>query len=310
MAELFVDGGIQLSGIDNAVSSVPAGGDIAKAQRLRLRRFAMAVATYALVTIATILTCRLGLGELSTVQWRIFMGVAVAGNALFLFLFMTGLNLRFSDPSLTWIQIFYSTCWGMVSLYALPAARPIVLMFYIPAFSFGMLGLRKGQYMSLAASVMALYGSVLVLEYLEGRAGFRLQYELFLYAIFGILLTWFASFGGFVSDLRRRLGVQNREIKEAHAKIRLEVDERRRAETEKEKVICELRNALNQVKTLKGLLPICASCKKIRDDKGYWNQIESFIACHSDAEFTHGICPECAKKLYGDLIANFPQRKI
>jgi len=57
---------------------------------------------------------------------------------------------------------------------------------------------------------------------------------------------------------------------------------------------------LQEVKTLSGLLPICASCKKIRDDKGYWNILEQYISEHSDAEFTHGICPECAQRLYPD----------
>jgi hypothetical protein len=66
---------------------------------------------------------------------------------------------------------------------------------------------------------------------------------------------------------------------------------------EKEK----LQEAISKIKQLSGLLPICASCKKIRDDKGYWNQIESYIRKHSEAEFSHGICPECAKKLYPDL---------
>jgi len=62
-----------------------------------------------------------------------------------------------------------------------------------------------------------------------------------------------------------------------------------------------LEAALSQIKTLSGLLPICANCKKIRDDRGYWNQIESYIRDHSDARFTHGICPECLKKLYPEL---------
>jgi GAF domain-containing protein len=60
----------------------------------------------------------------------------------------------------------------------------------------------------------------------------------------------------------------------------------------------ELELTLSEVKTLQGFLPICASCKKIRDDKGYWNQIEKYISDHSDVQFSHGICPECAKKLY------------
>lgn len=61
----------------------------------------------------------------------------------------------------------------------------------------------------------------------------------------------------------------------------------------------ELQEALAAVKTLCGLLPICASCKKIRDDKGYWNQLEAYIQNNFDAEITHGICPDCAKRLYG-----------
>ena len=77
-------------------------------------------------------------------------------------------------------------------------------------------------------------------------------------------------------------------------------DERRQAEEEREKLIIELRDALSEVKTLSGLLPTCASCKKIRDDEGYWHDIQHYIAEHTDARFTHGLCLECAKKLYPD----------
>ncbi|WP_319525488.1 PAS domain-containing protein [uncultured Desulfosarcina sp.] len=63
----------------------------------------------------------------------------------------------------------------------------------------------------------------------------------------------------------------------------------------------KLEKALAEIKKLSGMLPICASCKKIRDDQGYWTQIESYISKHSDTQFSHGICPDCAKKLYGDL---------
>jgi preprotein translocase subunit YajC len=64
----------------------------------------------------------------------------------------------------------------------------------------------------------------------------------------------------------------------------------------------ELQKALSEIKTLSGLLPICASCKKIRDDKGYWNQIELYIRDHTEAEFSHGLCPICAENLYGDFL--------
>jgi hypothetical protein len=272
-----------------------------KAQRLRLRRFGMAAATYAVVGLATVLTTRLGLGEMNAAQWATFIGLGIAFNGSFFLMIYTGANLRFSDPSLTWAQIFCSGCWGMVPLYALPEARPIVLMFYVPAFSFGILRLTRRQFFGVAAGVMGLYAGLLILEYLQGRQGFRVRYELFLFVQFGILLTWFAFFGGYVSDIRRRLRAQNDEIRKAHEKIKIEIEERKRAQEEKDNVIVELKDALNKVKALGGLLPICSSCKKIRDDKGYWNQIESYIRSHSDAEFSHSICPECAEKLYPDF---------
>jgi len=63
----------------------------------------------------------------------------------------------------------------------------------------------------------------------------------------------------------------------------------------------ELQEALSELKTLRGILPICAACKKIRDDTGYWQQIESYISQRSEALFSHGICPECVRKLYPDI---------
>ena len=72
-------------------------------------------------------------------------------------------------------------------------------------------------------------------------------------------------------------------------------------ERERAELTRKLQQALDEVKTLSGLLPICANCKKIRDDSGYWQQIESYIAKHSQAAFTHGLCPECAKKLYPEI---------
>ncbi len=62
----------------------------------------------------------------------------------------------------------------------------------------------------------------------------------------------------------------------------------------------ELQDAMAKIKTLSGFIPICASCKKVRDDSGYWNQLEAYISAHSDAEFSHGLCPECMKRLYPD----------
>lgn len=64
----------------------------------------------------------------------------------------------------------------------------------------------------------------------------------------------------------------------------------------------ELQKALSEIRQLRGIVPICASCKKIRDDKGFWHQVEVFVRDHTDAEFSHGICPECMTNLYPDFI--------
>jgi hypothetical protein len=92
-----------------------------------------------------------------------------------------------------------------------------------------------------------------------------------------------------VSELRARLQVGERVLK-------LQMELRRRVE--------ELEQALAQVKQLRGLLPICAHCKRIRDDKNYWHSVENYIADHSAAEFTHGICPPCLE----EQINNFKRK--
>ena len=81
-----------------------------------------------------------------------------------------------------------------------------------------------------------------------------------------------------------------------------DITARKKLETEREKLIEELEQALANVKRLSRLLPICAKCKKIRNDEGYWLQVEEYFHQHSDTEFSHGICPDCAKELYPELV--------
>jgi response regulator RpfG family c-di-GMP phosphodiesterase len=69
-------------------------------------------------------------------------------------------------------------------------------------------------------------------------------------------------------------------------------------EAERAELTQKLQQALDKVKVLSGLIPICASCKQVRDDKGFWQSVEKYLADHSDLDFTHGICPDCAKRLY------------
>jgi PAS domain S-box-containing protein len=81
----------------------------------------------------------------------------------------------------------------------------------------------------------------------------------------------------------------------------MDITEKKYIEEDREKLIGELKVALGQVKKLSGLLPICAVCKKVRDDKGYWHQVETYIKDHSEAIFSHGLCPDCAGKYYSEL---------
>ena len=83
--------------------------------------------------------------------------------------------------------------------------------------------------------------------------------------------------------------------------IQKEMNRRKAAEKERDRLIEELRQSLREVKTLRGLLPICSVCKRVRDDQGYWTQIESYVRAHTEAEFSHGICPTCAATLYPDI---------
>lgn len=96
--------------------------------------------------------------------------------------------------------------------------------------------------------------------------------------------------------------------------MRANIAARQQAAEQQARLVIELQKALTEVKTLSGMLPICSSCKKIRDDQGYWNQIEKYFSTHSEVNFTHGICPDCVKKLYPefadepDLMENKPEK--
>ncbi len=81
-----------------------------------------------------------------------------------------------------------------------------------------------------------------------------------------------------------------------------DVSDRIKERREREELIARLEEAVASIKTLSGLIPICSECKKIRDDSGYWNQLEAYLRDHTEAEFSHGLCPECLKKLYPEFL--------
>ncbi len=103
-------------------------------------------------------------------------------------------------------------------------------------------------------------------------------------------------------DFKINQSKQNQDLQALHRLVQTSAKER-------EELINELKIALAEIKTLQGLIPICASCKNIRDDKGYWNDIEEYVAEHTDAQFSHGLCPGCAKELYPQIYKKMVEDK-
>ena len=100
---------------------------------------------------------------------------------------------------------------------------------------------------------------------------------------------------------RQELELELATLRRRVAELESESASARQAEAEREKLILELQAAFHTVRTLRGLHPICAACKKIRDDSGYWHQVESYLQSHTDVEFSHGICPDCMERLYPEF---------
>jgi HAMP domain-containing protein len=102
--------------------------------------------------------------------------------------------------------------------------------------------------------------------------------------------------------LEKRVEERTQDLIAMNQRLIQEISERNRVAAEWQKTVIELQEAMANVKILKGLLPICAECKKIRNDDGYWQQIESYVRDHTEAEFSHSICPDCMRKLYPEFI--------
>lgn len=149
----------------------------------------------------------------------------------------------------------------------------------------------------------AFLGSPHYLSIMQGTLLSRFVISLFASPFLYIYLNWQNRKTGMVFESRPVLSIL-RELSEVKVELSLaqkEIERRKRAEREKEALIVELQKALSEIKVLRGFLPICAKCKRIRDDDGYWQQIERYIQEHSEAVFSHSICPECIETLYPEL---------
>ena len=155
----------------------------------------------------------------------------------------------------------------------------------------------------------AFLGSPQYLKIMTGTLLSRLIISIFACPFLYVYLNWQNKIMGMRIEHRPVLSIL-KEVAEIRLELTLaqqEIERRKQVEGENQRLIDELRQALSEVKTLRGFLPICANCKKIRDDEGYWQQIEKYIQVRSEAKFSHGICPDCADLLYPEL--NLRQRK-
>ena len=197
---------------------------------------------------------------------------------------------RQSETEVTMLAFFLSLAVGALD-YVTGVEVSFSIFYLVPiGLATWFAGARKGVWM---ACLGALMGGTM--EYL-GMA--RYSHFIILYWNAAVRLGVFLIVVFLLSSVRSWGYELARRVEERTALLAKEIEERKRTEAEREVVIAELRDALSNVKHLRGLLPICASCKRIRDEHGYWNDVEEYIRKHTEADFTHGICPDCMNKLY------------
>jgi len=101
----------------------------------------------------------------------------------------------------------------------------------------------------------------------------------------------------YTTDIEQRVKKQV----QTNQQLKTEIGERVKAEADRDKIILNLQHALDEVETLRGILPICSFCKKVRDDEGYWEQVDVYLRKHSKVDISHGVCPVCTKEHYSEI---------
>jgi MASE6 protein len=176
----------------------------------------------------------------------------------------------------------------------------ILWIYTYPLIAFFLLGKKEGLYWNIAVFLIAV-----ILFFLPENLIVNFQYSfsfkirfIISYLIVSSIAFWFEYFR---QQYREGMEVEQSNLEKEKQELKIQIEERKKAESEKEQVIKKLEDALDMVNKLSGFLPICSNCHKIRDDGGKWNQLEQYIRDHSEVEFSHGICPDCINKLYPDL---------
>ena len=223
------------------------------------------------------------------------MQMDVIGNARIAYIPSPSLRINTASVAATMIDLFFlAITWEYLG-------KPnLNLKLWLRAF-LTLLGVMWLDVLLFATGAFA--GKPEYFSIMKGTLISRLCISIFAFPFLYVYLSWQNRKPGIEIENRPVLAILKKvaeiELKLSHAQQ--EIERRKKAEQERDDVIKELKKALSEVKTLRGFLPICSICKKIRDDQGYWNQIESYIRDRSEAEFSHGICPGCAKKHYPEM---------
>ncbi len=179
--------------------------DTHKLQKIRRHRLFYAVTTYLFVLSVVYLIGWSGIDDISRESWIALILVALVGNLIFLALFLSNLNLKLPDHSMTRLQIIYSAAWGVIGVLAAPNARALVLMLYLPSFMFGSLRLARREYLELVMIISAILACSLVAEYWYIRPDMNVAYEIVLWFCFTMILIWLALFGSYVYGTKQSL---------------------------------------------------------------------------------------------------------
>jgi hypothetical protein len=190
---------------------------------------------------------------------------------------------------------------GLLLLYGVASGgaggeRSLWIYVY-PMIVFFQFGEREG-----ARWVAAMLAGVAILLFapVESLRGFEYSFDFKsrLLAVFVVVSSMMYAIEYLKRRYRLGMRFEHERLVEEHNLLTQQIREREAAEREKAEVIVQLQDSLAQVKTLTGLIPICAHCHRIRDDRGYWNRLETYLHQRSHAEFSHGICPECMSTIY------------
>jgi hypothetical protein len=245
----------------------------------------------------------LAFGVLAIVDRNYAMAALVLGSGVGL---VTGWWLARKGQPVAAVYRINGLVFGLMALKAVIVggdahAKSLWINIY-PLIMIFLLGEREGAIWSAGFLVVSL-AAMTASPWLPGVHAYPHEFVVRLAVIYIVVSAGTFGFEHGRRLFRDRLLLEQRQLEEEKRRLGREIQERERAEQEKERLIGELREALSQVQTLKGLVPICSHCHRIRDDKGFWSRLESYLQTHAGTQFSHGICPNCMATLYPDVAA-------